>query len=513
MSKMMNGTMGKTVILTLLCAVTTGVAKANNLAINSVKIKGRDDTTAWVQFDISWENSWRHGSGGDPLYFHDAAWVFLKFKANNGQVWTHAKLKGRGINPDGYSHGAGTAIEMVVPDDGLGVFIRRAGDGAGTTAVQRVSVVWDIASHNLAKTDTVLMQVFGLEMCYVAEGAFRVGDGLATQGQLFEGGGGTNAFLISSAAAITLADEKGCLWGARQDGAMSMGGVGVIETGFPNGYNAYYCMKYPVTQGQYSDFLNTLTREQQTTRCSAVSEGSYMSDSDGETKNRNTVQLTVKPDDNESPCTFATITPDYACCWLSWADLAAFSDWSGLRPMSELEYEKACRGPLPAVPGEFAWGSTKVIKFTDLQGEDGSGEEYYEAGNIHCPSNGGPASGPVRVGISARPGRTREEAGATYWGIMDMSGNLWERPVTIGSSAGRSFRNVHGDGVLTEAGEANVTSWPGVNAAGVGYRGGAFGQPLATSNVSDRYNGTYTNRGRWFYFGGRAVRTAPTVQE
>ena len=29
---------------------------------------------------------------------------------------------------------------------------------------------------------------------------------------------------------------------------------------------------------------------------------------------------------------------------ISWSDMSAYLDWSGLRPMTELEYEKACRG-------------------------------------------------------------------------------------------------------------------------------------------------------------------------
>ncbi|MCB9178869.1 MAG: hypothetical protein H6590_05555 [Flavobacteriales bacterium] len=35
---------------------------------------------------------------------------------------------------------------------------------------------------------------------------------------------------------------------------------------YPNGYNAYYCGKYEISQQQYVDFLNTLTRPQQNAR-------------------------------------------------------------------------------------------------------------------------------------------------------------------------------------------------------------------------------------------------------
>ena len=54
--------------------------QANNLTLTNITVKGRDSRTALIKFDISWENSWRHGVKGDPLYFHDAAWVFFKVR-------------------------------------------------------------------------------------------------------------------------------------------------------------------------------------------------------------------------------------------------------------------------------------------------------------------------------------------------------------------------------------------------------------------------------------------------
>ena len=38
----------------------------------------------------------------------------------------------------------------------------------------------------------------------------------------------------------------------------------------------------------------------------------------------------------------------------------AFADWAGLRSMTELEYEKACRGPLEPVAGEYAFGTNEI---------------------------------------------------------------------------------------------------------------------------------------------------------
>jgi formylglycine-generating enzyme required for sulfatase activity len=44
---------------------------------------------------------------------------------------------------------------------------------------------------------------------------------------------------------------------------------------------------------------------------------------------------------------------------LSWFDVAAYLDWAALRPMTELEFEKVCRGPENRIAGEYAWEAIK----------------------------------------------------------------------------------------------------------------------------------------------------------
>ena len=399
-------------VLVISTALAAGVAMPNNLGITNISISGNNNTTALVKFDISWDNSWRYAAGGGPLYLHDAAWVFFKVKAEGESEWKHVTLVGSGINPVGFDAGTGTPVEMVVPVDGAGMFVRRSADGAGPVAVEQMTAVWNFAANGFTRNDKVRLQGLCVEMCYVAEGSFKVGDGLADMGQFYDGGTGANPqpFAIVNAGAIECGEETGKLWGASQTGNTSMGGVGTIPAAFPNGYNAFYCMKYVVTQGQYVDFLNMLTRLQQTTRCTPTTLGNYMSDTAGGSVSiqyRNTVQL-VEDSGDPQPRVYDTVTPDRAINWLSWADLAAFLAWSGLRPVTELEYEKACRGPLEPVAGEFAWGTPHYVAISDLQGMDGSGQEYYATGNL---ASGSLPSGPVRAGVFARPG----SAGFTHF--------------------------------------------------------------------------------------------------
>jgi formylglycine-generating enzyme required for sulfatase activity len=113
----------------------------------------------------------------------------------------------------------------------------------------------------------------------------------------------------------------------------------------------------------------------------------------------------------------------------------------------------------------------------------------------------------------------RITAGATYWGIMEMSGNCWERCVTVGRPEGRNFQGTVGDGNLTAAGNATNTDWPGYTAGigvnkalGCGYRGGGFNFPTPTPpnlRLSSRILATAFYNTRYYDDAARFVRTAP----
>ena len=186
--------------------------------------------------------------------------------------------------------------------------------------------------------------------------------------------------------------------------------------------------------------------------------------------------------------------------------------------MTELEYQKACRGTIAPFPNEYAWGDTSITDSSyslenSYAANEGISSNYNTVeGNVACFNTHIVSDpGPFRVGIfAANASNTgRVTSGATYYGIMEMSGNLWERNITVGNPEGRSFTGTHGDGSLTSTGEADVTSWPGSTSVGSGFFGGNWKSNNDYLRVSNRHYGASQNGGRYHNQGGRGLRQAP----
>ena len=318
------------------------------------------------------------------------------------------------------------------------------------------------------------------------QGPFSLGSGGSDTGE-FRAGGTTNTpFVVDRQASIALGNAAGQLmWTIKGDAGSPSGST---NASFPTGFEAFYVMKYQVTQGQYVDFLNTLTHTQASAREITRSGSRY-----GIT--------------GRSVGSYATSLPFVAMNFMSWVDGAAFADWAGLRPMTELEFEKAARGPRRPVANEFAWGSTSITPPTGLANE-GTITEWATPAAANANYGGG-IGGPVRVGSFPAEGRWRRDAGAGYYGALELSGNLWERPVTVGNAEGRAFAGTHGDGALDAGGDANVASWPDSTSVGAGFRGGSWRHDAADLQVSNRLSAAKLWTGRLSNRGWRGVRSAP----
>jgi len=376
--------------------------------------------------------------------------------------------------------------------------------------------------------------VHAVHMVYVPQGAFYAGDNGVAENTLVQGDSDTDAWYIGSESALNVTNSSGSSGGTGSDPTASVyyyvsdnsanddsqGAAFTIPAAFPKGYKAFYVMRYELTQEQWRDFFNSLptTGSARTNRdiTSSTSNGKNsdsLVDRNNLSWNSSSLSNVATLPDRSSPNgdTYCNVAMSY----LSWDDLIAYLDWAGLRPMTELEYEKACRGTDAPSGGENAWGSTNGDYATGLTNSGKVTEVPSNSGANHASTNA--LSGPVRVGSFASlnyGNASREVSGGTYYGAMEMSGNVVEMCVTIGNSTGRAYTGSHGDGALSSSGAANVTGWPSTTGSGSrggdwNYTGGSSRLAVSSREQAGDGNSANSSPSRHKARGGRGVRTAP----
>ena len=544
---------------------------------------GQSSITFDLAWDHSWRAAWevgeqQHGGKGTlKLESWDAAWVFAKFRKRGDNGWLHATLS---ANKADHRAPARAALDVGRPADGqrgVGVFVYRDKAGHGPNDWKGVTLRWlpppslggsGAASGAELDPSKVELKVLAIEMVYVPTCAFWAGDGATdyVTGQ-FSAGYSVNPFRVGSERALTLGGETAQMLNNRDVAGMDPSCSDDFNSDlprklpaeFPKGYRAFYCMRHEITQQQYADFLNTLSYAGQRQR--TEEQGKDRKDRKGPEapagtlvmkptraeghlsggRYRNGIKIAVSGVAEVSeplviqrgsfvasgeiakpgkPAVYETDAPHVACNFLRHGDGAAFAAWTGLRPMTELEYEKACRGPLRPVPNEYAWGTDRIVGM----GSDGSRYRLQNAGKpdetVVWEGENGPdamhgnvsvmqTNEPLRVGVFATPTSDRVSSGASYWGILDLTGNLVERAVWVGHPKGRIFTGNHGDG--------GESPWPDIL---LGHRGGGcpYGSHAGGWGGFDGFRAS--NRrvaGRSALYGGsrhfaegfRCARTAP----
>jgi formylglycine-generating enzyme required for sulfatase activity len=536
-------------------------ARANDIVVSTATLTGQDITAGvnnaanftFIRFDLNWSNSWRTSS--TPFNW-DAAWVFVKYQINGGGLctpsitWNHATLSANsGHHSVTTNNGVPAAFSAAA--DGTGVFIQRSADGTGDINWDQVLLRWNYGANGVLDACNVTIKVYAVEMVYIPQGNFYVGDGASNSGQ-FESAVSGTPFLVTGEGALTLGGGGvGSLGNNNRAGETAptddfADGISVpLLAAFPKGWEDFYTMKYEITQEQYMEFLNVLTATQQLQRHGATVVNRFFTNG-GAPANRNGVKCTTLPVgavpgvyacdlNNNGVVNQSGDGQNIAIPALTAMDLLAYLDWSGLRPMTELELEKIGRGTLPAVLNEYAWGSASIYaaSYAALT-NGGAGNELPNSpsttlGNAAyiTTANVAGIQGPMRAGIFATATSTRVAAGASYYGVMEITGNVWELPVSVGGLSGRSFTGLHGNGVLTATGFADVDFWPGSNGnvtittanttpntgstgnAGIMFRSGSW-QDVQFLRLSDRaYPGWTGLNTRDPRNGGRGVRTAP----
>ena len=509
---------------------------ANNLSITNTSYDGNETIT----FDLSWENSWR--TSITQPYNYDGIWIFVKVREctekNLGSPagFTHAWLSTTGTDHSATNSAPGgeaLTIEIGTTDiaatpRGMGIFIYQTNDVTEATNISTsVTLRWDKTTQagqmaTIDAADNYDVEVFGIEMVYVPQGDFYVGDGASSN--CFQDAGG-NPVQITSEAAFDVSGTN--------NRTIDLAGNTDVDANFPKGWDTFWIMKYEITQFQYAEFLNTLTPTQAQTRTAAdlftMTARRYVLSDNGGIVNRQAIILDPLGDtrsdrfyvnlDNDNNYNEAEDGLGVACNYLSLRDVFAYLDWAALRPMTELEYEKASRGHIYPQLNEYSWGSVGITTIQGIVNSGQSNERAISSGVGLCNFGGGGAgaSGPMRVGFAATSTTNRAEAGCSYYGVMELTGNVIEPYISFYSqiSIANLFARTPGDGELNVAGLHNVGVWPSevgnadyarsIAKGGAWINGGAY-LHVSRRNEEGYYdNATYVQT-RQQYYGGRGGR-------
>jgi hypothetical protein len=367
----------------------------NYLLVQNVTTTGINSTnqTAQIQFDLNWGYSWK-----DSINW-DAAWVFMKYKTATGE-WKPCKIK-----TTGFDHGQGTLNNIQVSSDQMGAFVSMSQYGNAHVDIQGMQLQWDYSAQGLSNPGAVEVKVFAVEMVYIPQGEFYL---FRDYGGATIAAPGNNCGVINTRFTPVLTYSGGTCR-VKGDAGLDSNADGTIDNpDYPTGYTPFYAFKYEMSDQQYADFLNCLTTTQITTLGIA---GSSITINNG---------------------VYFASAPNRACKGFTDARALAYADWSGLRPLSILEFSKAALGPynFPTPSFNPIGGSYAAITPADVGSGDGNGS-------------------------------TRSASGSGYYGMKDMGCNVAEEVVNLNFI--NFSKNFHGNGILNTLGNSDVGNWAGLS--------------------------------------------------
>lgn len=418
----------------------------NNVGVHDVAVSSPTGLSAAITFqlyanDVSSQAT--TGGGG----FNTAQWLFVKFSTQAGAdgSWRHATIS-TGTTASFWNSA------LTVPADRRGAFVDNSTSQSFWNST--VTLRWNYAEDGVAGPADAQVKVFAISMINVHGGSF-VYDAGGIGGAAANNYGGGGEIQINTAADTP-------------SGA---------ALGWPNGYNSFYLMRYELTQGQYADFLNSVHSSTADARhYSGVGNGHSISFNAG----------------NPYGSRYAAADRYTAKNFLSTADLWSWLSWAGLRPPTEMEFEKAARDRAPD-SRVYPWGDTAPTTETySPVHEGGTHSRHYLNYN-----NSGKVLQAGRY-LSGDLPREMEQMGFAPRVIADLAGNVYEHIINCSHSPAPA------NGGGTEAWPAN---WPAPDSAAKGLRGGDWLSGESDARVSNRNYVGWSDSGRHSGVGGRGART------
>ncbi|KAB2915971.1 MAG: hypothetical protein F9K23_09570 [Bacteroidetes bacterium] len=405
-------------LVTLLTIVAS--LKANNVKVENVTY---DKNTKKITFDLSWENAWRQ-----TIDYHDAVWVFAKYRTVNQPRWQHANIVFNSTNV------AGGALETIETNDKYGFFVRLKTDSVGNIQPTQVSFE---ATDGLTGLIGLYpdFQVYAIEMVYVPQGSFYVGapptkyDANLFEDMVIYRYNPTHTNPTFSPLYIS-SEDKISTGNTFASPYISSKG---ISASFPKGYNAFYCMKHEVSNEQLVAFFNAIGTDFIRFYGLGMSGSSSGFKYKNITRNQDTVDIVGTKTTNGWEFTCEAGYENHPAVMTPYT-LISYLAWAGLVPMTELQYVKACRGPLQPVRNEAACG----VSVTTALGGNTIGSEDTFFVDLKTPAErlkrhySGPTTRRLRrCGYAADSTTNRITANATFYGILNMTDNVAEITISI----------------------------------------------------------------------------------
>ena len=463
--------------LVLLLLGTVPNIYANNVQVGTMTYENKNDTTIDLVFNVSQKNTF----STTTVLSEDVAdciWLFVKF-STGPEAYSHATITAT-------SAGSAALATIVTPSDKKGVFIF-PNESLAQWNSNGVTLRWEYTNDGLTSLSSVTCRVNAVEMVKVPTGAFYFAN-LPTEGE---------RTALPDLTALGY-PASGDIYVNSASAYLPTG----ASAGWPNGYSTFYLGKYEVSQQQYCDFLNTLDGWSDNT---GAANARFLNMYDN-------VENAIKHDGSKYVADTSTVSAkagDLCCNYLSWDDTLTYLSWSALRPMTEMEFEKAARaGVTRAVDvDDYPWGTTapSADMYTPAGQRDAYDAHKYFANWYDNANNvygvGAQPDGVTYVGnyLSGDETRTNEQKGCSPYGIADLAGNVWEHLINCAYTTTPN----NGDGDTDFADE----SWPTAASGHKGIRGGAWNDGATHLRVSDRHVAGWTNATRYNNVGFRPART------
>lgn len=419
----------------------------NNVGVRDVAVSSPTGLSAAITFqlyanDVSSQAT--PGGGG----FNTAQWLFVKFSTQAGAdgSWRHATIS-TGTTASWWNSA------LTVPSDRRGAFVDNSTSQSFWNST--VTLRWNYAEDGVAGPADAQVKVFAVTMINVHGGPFVYNAG-GIGGSSYNNYGGGVEIQVNAA-------------GNTPSGA---------ALGWPNGYNSFYLMRYELTQGQYADFLNTVHSSTASARYEPTADNGH-----------NITYAAGNPYGSRYAAADRFSVKNY----LSVSDLWSWLSWAALRPLTEMEFEKAARDKAPD-NRVYPWGNTEpgTETYTPVH-EGGAHTRHYM--NFYNPSGKVLQAGRY---LSGDLPREMEQMGIAPRVIADLGGNAAEQVINCSHSPAPS----NGGGT-----EAWPASWPAPDSSAKGTRGGGFVNSSVGGKVSERGSVSSGTDSRASYLGGRGARS------